>query len=112
MQLAAAVAQGVSIVAFAGYGTHALLSDGMVAEFERYGLARLRVSTATLQILGSVGLAAGHFFRPLLLLSAGGFTMMMLVALLVRIRIRDPISAMLPAFVLMCLNLFLVASAL
>ena len=112
MQLAAAVAQGLSIVAFAGYGTHALLSDGMVSEFERYGLARLRVLTATLQIVGSVGLAAGHFFRPLLLLSAAGFTAMMLVAVFVRMRIRDPISAMLPAFVLMCLNLFLVASAL
>ena len=111
-QLAAAVAQGLSIVAFAGYGAHALLSVEMVSEFERFGLARLRVLTATLQIVGSVGLAAGHFFRPLLLLSAAGFTAMMLVALLVRIRIRDPISAMLPAFVLMCLNLFLVASAL
>ena len=111
MQLAAALAQGISIVAFAWYGTSALLSGAMVAEFERYGLARLRVLTATLQIVGSLGLLAGHFFRPLLLLSAGGFTTMMLFALVVRMRIRDPISAMVPAFVLMCLNLFLVVFA-
>lgn len=112
MQLVTAVAQGLSIVAFAGYGSHALLSDGMVAEFERYGVARLRVLIATLQIVGSAALLAGYFFRPLLLLSAGGFTAMMLVALIVRIGIRDPISAMLPAFVLMCLNVFLVVSGL
>lgn len=111
MQLATALAQGLSIVAFAWYGTSALLSRGMVAEFERYGLGRLRVLTASLQIVGSLGLLAGHFFRPLLLLSAGGFTAMMLLALLVRIRIRDPTSAMVPAFVLMCLNLFLVVRA-
>jgi len=107
MQLAASVAQGLSIVAFASYGMIALLSDRMVDEFERFGLARLRVLTATLQITGSLGLLAGHFFRPLLLLSAGGFAVMMLLALLVRVRIRDPIPAMFPAFVLMCLNLFL-----
>ncbi len=112
MQLSMALAQGLSIIAFAGYGVHALLSSSMASEFERYGLARLRVLTATIQIVGSVGLAAGYFFRPLLLLSAGGFAAMMLVALLVRIRIRDPIAAMLPAFVLMCLNLYLVSSAL
>lgn len=112
MQLAMALAQGLSIVAFAWYGTSALLSGGMVAEFERYGLARLRVLTATLQIAGSLGLLVGHFYRPLLLLSAGGFTAMMLLALFVRMRIRDPIHAMVPAFILLCLNLFLVVFAL
>lgn len=79
----------------------------MVAEFERYGLGRLRVFTATLQIVGSLGLLAGYYSRPLLLLSAGGFTAMTLLALLVRVRIRDPLVAVIPAFVLMCLNLFL-----
>lgn len=111
MQLLTALAQGLSIVAFAWYGTNALRSGVMVAEFERYGLARLRVLTATLQIAGSLALLAGYFFRPLLLLSAGGFTAMMLLAVLVRIRIRDPIAAIVPAFVLMCLNLFLVVFA-
>lgn len=111
MQLATALAQGLSILAFASYGTSTLLSGGMVAEFERYGLARLRELTATLQIVGSLGLLAGYFFRSLLLLSAGGFTAMMLLALLVRVRIRDPISAMIPAFVLLYLNLFLVVRA-
>lgn len=111
MQLASVIVQGLSILAFGWYGTLTLLSGGMVAEFERYGLGRLRVFTATLQIVGSLGLLAGYFFRPLLLLSAAGFTAMMLLAVLVRIKIRDPIHMMIPAFVLMCLNLFLVVRA-
>ena len=108
MQFALALAQGVSIAAFAVYGTIALCSRDMVAEFERYRLARQRVPTATLQIAGSIGLLAGYWYHPLLLLSAGGFALMMLLAVLVRIRIRDPIQAMVPAFVLLCLNLLLV----
>ena len=111
MQLLSAIAQGISIIAFAWYGTFSLRSPSMVAEFERYGMARLRVLTGTIQILGSLGLLAGFFFRPLLVLSAGGFAVMMLAAVLVRIRIRDPISAMVPAFVLLCLNLFLAVFA-
>ncbi len=112
MQLAAALAQGLSMIAFAWYGTNALLSGSMVAEFERYGLAQLRVLTAALQIAGSLGLLVGYLFRPLLLLSAGGLAAMMLLGLIVRIRIKDPALAMVPAFVLMCLNLYLVVFAL
>lgn len=112
MQLAAAIVQGLLIVAFAGYGVSALSSHEMLAEFERYGLARQRVLIASLQIAGSVGLFLGYFFRPLMVLSAGGFAVMMLLAVLTRVKIRDPISATAPAFVLMCLNLFLVVSAL
>lgn len=104
--------QALLIVAFASYGISALTSKRMRAEFERYGLARLRVHIATLQIAGSVGLFLGFFFRPLLLLSAGGFAAMMLLAVITRARIRDPISATAPAFVLMSLNLFLFVFAL
>lgn len=111
MQFALALAQGVSIAAFTLYGTITLLSRAMVAEFERFGLARLRVLTATLQIAGSMGLFAGYRYRPLLLMSAGGFAVMMLLAVLVRMRIRDPIQAMVPAFVLLLLNLVLIVLA-
>ena len=107
MQPVTILAQALSILAFGGYGVLTLVSRDMVAEFERYGLGRLRVFTAALQIVGSLGLLAGYYSRPLLLLSAGGFTVMMLLAVLVRIKIRDPILAMVPAFLLMCLNLFL-----
>ncbi len=112
MQLAKALAQALSILAFGWYGVLTMLSGTMAAEFERYKLGRLRTFIATLQIVGSLGLLAGYYSRPLLLLSAGGFTAMMLLAVLVRVRIRDPLVAMLPAFLLMCINLFLVVRAL
>lgn len=108
MQLATVLARGISILAFGWYGALTLLSGDMVREFERYGLARFRVLTATLQIVGSLALLVGHFVHALLLLAAAGFVIMMFLAVLVRIRIRDRIAAMIPAFVLMCLNLFLV----
>lgn len=108
MQLATATAQVLSILAFISYGALTLLSDDMVAEFERFGLGRLRVFTAALQIVGGLVLFGGFFARSVLLLSAGGFTVMMLLALIVRVRIRDSLVDMIPAFVLLCLNLFLV----
>ena len=111
MQLATVLAQGISIVAFGSYGTLTLLSGDMIAEFERYGLARLRVVTATLQIAASIGLALGYVFRPALVVSAAGLSVMMFMAVLVRIRIRDPIPAMIPALALMGLNIFLVIRA-
>ena len=40
MQLVTAIVQGISIVAFAWYGTISLRSGSMVTEFERYGLAQ------------------------------------------------------------------------
>ena len=107
MQLATALAQGLSILAFGFYGILTLVSADMVPEFERYGMGRLRVFTASLQIAGSLALLAGYVYRPMLLLSAAGFTAMMFLAVLVRIKIRDPLIAMVPAFLLMCLNLFL-----
>lgn len=112
MQLATSLAQGISIVSFAGYGISCFCSKRMVAEFERYGLARVRGLTGTLQLAGSLGLFAGYFSRPLLLLSAGGLAAMMFCGILVRIRIRDPLFAMLPAFAFFCLNLFLAFSRL
>ena len=108
MQNTVVLVQSLSLVAFAWYGTTALFSRDMVAEFERYGLARWRVLTATLQIAGSMGLLAGYRYHPLLLWSAGGLAAMMLLGVLVRLRIRDPLVAMAPAFVLLCLNLLLV----
>ncbi|CAN5910820.1 hypothetical protein BH11GEM2_BH11GEM2_28080 [soil metagenome] len=111
MQPVTVLVQALSLLAFGFYGALTLLSRDMAAEFERYGLGRLRVFIASFQIVGSLGLLAGFYSRPLLLVSALGFTTMMLLALLVRVRIRDPLVAMIPAFVLMCLNLYLVLRA-
>lgn len=107
-----AIAQTISAVLFAGYGLYALLSESMISEFKRYGLNRFRVLTGLLQLAGSLGIVAGQFYRPLLLISAGGLTAMMFLAVFTRLKIKDPLYAALPAFTLGALNLYIFAVSL
>lgn len=108
MQLATTVALVISSVSFAWYGMSCLVSEQMVPEFERYRLGRFRTITGALQVAASAGLIAGYFYRPLLLVSAGGLATMMFLAVLVRLRIRDPLYMAIPALVLGCVNAFIV----
>jgi hypothetical protein len=106
------LARDISTAIFAWYGMSCFLSEKMIAEFDRYRLPRFRVFTGLLQVAGSLGLVVGHFFRPILLLSAGGLATMMFLALITRFRIRDPLYAAIPAFLLFALNLFIVVDSL
>ena len=112
MPSTAGIAQAISIASFAWYGMSCFMSAAMVKEFDRYRLPRFRSLTGALQVAGSLGLLAGYYSRPLLLLSAGGLAAMMLLGVLVRLRIRDPLLAAVPAFAFLVLNLFIVAAAL
>ena len=88
-----------------------VLADGMIQEFERYRLSRFRRATGALEVLGAVGLAAGYLFSPLTVLSAGGLSILMLLGLAVRARVRDPILEMIPAVFLLLLNAFIAIQA-
>ncbi|MGA9718263.1 MAG: DoxX family protein [Acidobacteriaceae bacterium] len=112
MQALTEIAQGISAASFAWYGASCFWSERITSEFSRYGLARLQKFTGALQLSASLGLILGHFYRPLLLLSAGGLTLMMFLAVITRLKIRDPLYAAIPAFTLFSLNLFIVFSAL
>lgn len=112
MPLITIIAQAISILLFLWYGLACLFSSMMVAEFIRYQLPHLRVLTGLLQIAGSLGIIAGHFYRPILLLSAGGLAVMMLIALITRFRVGDPLYLAVPSFCLCVLNLFIFTSAL
>lgn len=104
MELLLQTCRVVSMVAFLGYGAACLVPGVMNAEFERYGLPRLRVLTGSLEVAGALGLMAGHRFPTLGAAAAGGLALLMICGLLARLRIRDPFTAMLPATVLMLLN--------
>jgi len=110
--LVALLAQLLSAAAFAWYGVHCLRSGRMVEEFERYGLARFRALTGALQVAGSVGLLVGLLFRPLTVLAAGGLAALMLCGTVVRVVIRDPWYAAIPALSLLVLNSFILLAAL
>ena len=112
MQLVVAVARGISVISFAWYGATLLSSQAMAVDFARYGLGRYRVLVGTLQLAGSLGLVIGSWFPPLVVLSAGGLALMMLVAVAARLRVGDRVVAMLPALAFGVLNLYIAVTAL
>ena len=80
----------------------------MVEEFSRYGLPdSQRLLTGTLQILGSGGLFTGFIFPLIGALASAGLSFMMLVAFIVRIKIRDGFFQSAPPLIFMVLNAYL-----
>jgi hypothetical protein len=98
----------LSAAAFLFYGVACLVSPGLVAEFERYRLARWRVLVGTLEVAGALGLVAGWWLVPLQLAAASGLSLLMVCGLWARWRIGDPWHAMLPALTLGIVNLAIV----
>jgi hypothetical protein len=96
--------QVISVGAFFFYGAACLFSARLVAEFERYGLARFRVLVGLLEMAGALGIVAGQFFPPLQVVAAGGLTVLMVCGLWARWRIRDPWYLLLPALLLGAVN--------
>lgn len=100
------------VFAFLYYGVLCLFSDQMVLEFQRYRLARFRKLVGALEVLGGLGVLAGLWFKPLLLLATCGLALLMLLGVFARIRIHDPIVQMLPALFLMFISIYLFVHAL
>lgn len=95
----------LSAALFLYYGARCLFADGMVAEFERFGLLRYRRLTGIVEVLGAIGLLAGLFLPSLVVVAASGLFLLMVLGVAVRVRLRDSLSATAPALVLMLLNL-------
>ncbi len=96
---------------FLFYGIQSLISKMMIAEFKRFGLTdSQRIITAILQILGAMGLLLSYFFVHIGLLAAMGFTVMMLVAFMVRIKIKDSVVESIPSMLFMVINAWLTLS--
>ena len=92
---------------FLSYGVTYFISDKMKSEFSRFGLAKFGTLVATLEILGAMGLFVGYFVKPIFLLSAGGLSLLMLLGVLTRVKIRDDFKLIIPAFFFMLLNGYL-----
>ena len=84
----------------------------MRGEFERFGMAKFRIITGILEILGALGTLLGLFCAPLFIFSTLGLGTLMLLGVVTRIRVKDPVLQMLPAFILMVVNFWLAAMAL
>jgi len=104
--------KALSILLFLYYGLSVLVSDAMVADFERFGLSRFRRLTGSLEVLGSVGLMLGYLLPVLVVAASSGLTLLMVLGLATRYRARDPFTEALPALVLALINLYILVYAL
>ncbi|NNE02641.1 MAG: DoxX family protein [Eudoraea sp.] len=87
-----------------------LVSPRMKLEFERYGLGKKRLLIGYLQLAGSLGLLIGYFAYPLLtMIASAGLSLLMFMGVGVRLKIKDPKVALLPAltYALLCCFLFI-----
>jgi hypothetical protein len=86
-------------ISFLLYGSRCLCAEAMVLEFQRWGVANLRILTGTLELLGALGLIVGQWMPFIGFLAAAGLSLLMVCGVLVRIRIRDSFLQTLPALV-------------
>ncbi len=97
----------ISGFSFIGYGIAYFNAPYMQREFIRFGLEKEGKLVAVLQLIGAAGLLAGLRFPIILLISAGGLAILMLLGVAVRIKVRDGIRASLPALFFMALNSYI-----
>lgn len=100
-----------SAISFTGFGAACLFAPEMKREFKRYGLAEWRPLIGLLQLSAAGGLLLGLTLPWIGQAAAGGLAAMMLTGVFVRIRIRDTVFQMLPAFFYFVLNAYLCMAA-
>ncbi len=96
-----------SALSFLGYGLGCFFSAYLQQEFRRYQLGAQCRLVGILQCLAALGLIAGFWLLWLGQAASAGLGLMMLVALGVRIRIKDSLFQMLPALGYLGLNAYL-----
>ena len=96
-----------SALSFLAYGAGCFFSAGLEREFVRYRMEWLRRMVGTLQIAAAFGLLGGLSQPWLGQAAAVGLTLMMLVAVGVRIKIRDTLWQTVPALFYLALNAYL-----
>ncbi|CAN5490485.1 hypothetical protein BH09BAC3_BH09BAC3_33220 [soil metagenome] len=97
----------ISSLSFLAYGITYFTSPKMKSEFIRFGLSKLGMLTAILEILGALGLLVGLMFNSVLLISSGGLALLMFLGVAVRLKIKDNLWASLPALFFFGLNSYI-----
>ena len=100
-----------SAISFLGYGSACFLSGSLKREFIRYGFGSQRALIGGLQLCAAVGLLAGLSQPWMGRAAAAGLALMMLVAVGVRIKIKDSFLQTTPALFYLVLNAYLSLAA-
>ena len=98
-------------LSFVAYGINSFISKRMKSEFKRWNLKKERKAIASCQLIGGATLLFGLESNIMLLLSSSFLGVMMLVAIGVRIKVRDNISDILPAFAYLVLSAIILYEA-
>lgn len=96
-----------SSISFLMYGYRSITTEAMKKEFERYGLAKFRVLTGMLEIIGGTGLLIGLLYHPLLIVASAGLSLLMLLGFATRLYIKDPFWQCLPSFLFLLVNSYI-----
>lgn len=89
---------------FIYYGLLCLTTNHMVVEFKRYRLSGFRRIVGVLELLGGLGLILGFYYPILSIFASAGLTVLMCLGTIVRLKTKDPLWEIIPAFTLMLLN--------
>ena len=87
------------------YGISSFFSERMRKEYVRWGYNKERKLIGFFQILGGIGLIIGLYIPKFLYVSSFMLSIIMLLAIVVRIKIKDGIIEMLPAITYLFLSL-------
>jgi len=94
-------------ISFIIYGVNSFISNKMILEFERWGLGKRRKEIGSFQLACGVGMLIGLKLNFILMISSVILIIMMLVAVYVRVKIKDNISEILPALAYLILALII-----
>ena len=97
----------LSAISFLYYGLNSLFSKRMISEYKRWGYQNQRLILGSCQISGGLGLLIGLAFPLMLSLASFLLMCMMIVAVLLRTRLKDRLVQKLPALFYALLNLFI-----
>lgn len=106
------IAIWLSSISFLFFGISYFTSQYLKDEFKRYGLEKFGPLTATLQILGAVGLLVGLKIPLILSVASGGLALLMLLGFGVRLKIKDGFWLSLPSFLFALLNGYILYNSL
>ncbi len=100
-----------SAISFFAYGSACFLSAYMKREFDRYRLGSQRTLVGGLQLGAAMGLLGGLSQPWMGRAASAGLAVMMLVAVGVRIKIKDTLPQTTPALFYLTLNAYLFLAA-
>tara|TARA_B100000902_G_C26718555_1_gene625455 strand:- start:225 stop:560 length:336 start_codon:yes stop_codon:yes gene_type:complete len=94
-------------ISFIAYGINSFISNKMILEFKRWGLEKRRKEIGGFQLMCGIGILIGLWSNLMLIVSSVVLIIMMLVAVYVRIKIKDNISEILPAIAYLILGIII-----